>query len=163
MLWVFRKNAKLDTPGEPFYGTWEDPWCELRGHFVGHYLTALSLAVMSSNRNATLVSRLELYIKELKAVQVALNEDGYLSAFPSEHIDRVESLKGVWAPYYVIHKIMAGLIDAYSIGRLPLALDIVKGMADYFFKRSRAVVLSKGDEYWQATLRTEYGKYLDLP
>jgi DUF1680 family protein len=157
MLWVFRKNANLTTPGEPFYGTWEDPWCELRGHFVGHYLTALSLATMSSNFNATLVARLELYVTELKAVQDALKEDGYLSAFPSEHIDRVEALKGVWAPYYVLHKIMMGLIDAYTLGRIPLALDIVKGMAGYFFKRSKALVASKGEEYWQATLRTEYG------
>lgn len=45
MLWVFRKNAGLPTPGVPFYGTWEDPGCELRGHFVGHWLSAVSFVV----------------------------------------------------------------------------------------------------------------------
>ena len=158
MLYVFRKNANLSTLGaEPFHGTWEDPWCELRGHFVGHYLTALSYAVLGSNGNATLVSCLKLYIHELKVVQDALDEEGYLSAFPSEHIDRVENLKGVWAPYYVIHKIMCGLIDAYSLGKIPLALTIVRDMASYFYKRSKALVKAKGEEHWQATLRTEYG------
>lgn len=61
MLWAFRHNAGLPTPGIPFYGSWEDPGCELRGHFVGHYLTALSLVVMSSG-NTTARSRLDLYV-----------------------------------------------------------------------------------------------------
>ena len=36
---------------------------------------------------------------------------GYLSAFPEEFIDRVESQKRVWAPWYTLHKILAGLLD----------------------------------------------------
>lgn len=45
------------------------------------------------------------------AVVSALNEcqekmgTGYLSAFPSEHFDRLEAIQTVWAPYYVIHKV----------------------------------------------------------
>ena len=37
LLWTFRKQAGLPTPGEPC-GGWEAPNCEVRGHFVGHYL-----------------------------------------------------------------------------------------------------------------------------
>ena len=48
MLYAFRNNAGLPKPGIPFYGTWEDPGCELRGHFVGHYLTALAYAVVAT-------------------------------------------------------------------------------------------------------------------
>ena len=38
---------------------------------------------------------------------------GYLSAFPEELFDRVEARKSVWAPYYTLHKIMAGLLDVH--------------------------------------------------
>lgn len=44
LLWSFRKTAGLPTPGQPYIASWEDPGCELRGHFVGHYLSAVSLA-----------------------------------------------------------------------------------------------------------------------
>ena len=46
--------------------------------------------------NSTVRDRLSLYIDELYKVQEALKEEGYLSAFPSEHFDRAEALKGVW-------------------------------------------------------------------
>eukprot|EP00955_Chlamydomonas_euryale_P097025 365048-Chlamydomonas_euryale.AAC.18 len=48
LLYVFRANAGLPTPGVPFHGTWEDPHCELRGHFVGHYLSALAYVALST-------------------------------------------------------------------------------------------------------------------
>jgi len=34
LIWSFRKQAGLPTPGKP-YGGWESPDQELRGHFVG--------------------------------------------------------------------------------------------------------------------------------
>lgn len=34
LVWSFRKTAGLPAPGKA-YGGWEDPTCELRGHFVG--------------------------------------------------------------------------------------------------------------------------------
>ena len=40
---------------------------------------------------------------------------GYLSAFPEELFDRVETRQPVWAPYYTLHKIMAGLLDVYLL------------------------------------------------
>ena len=40
LLWTFRNNAGLPAPGNPFIGSWEDPGCEVRGQFLGHYLSA---------------------------------------------------------------------------------------------------------------------------
>ena len=40
LLLTFRKNADLLAPGNPFVGSWEDPACEVRGQFMGHYLSA---------------------------------------------------------------------------------------------------------------------------
>jgi len=160
MLLVFRRNADLPAPGVPFYGTWEDPGCELRGHFVGHYLSALSFVVMNTG-NVTARKRLDYMVSELGKVQEALG-DGYLSAFPSEHFDRVEALKGVWAPYYVIHKIMAGLLDAHALTGNTQAGTMVEAMAGYFLRRIDKVVVAKGEEYWQRTLDTEFGGMNDI-
>eukprot|EP00955_Chlamydomonas_euryale_P097026 365048-Chlamydomonas_euryale.AAC.19 len=52
--------------------------------------------------DANATSRLNYLIDELFKVQQAIGQDGYLSAFPDEHFDRVEDLQGVWAPYYVV-------------------------------------------------------------
>ncbi len=40
LLLTFRRNAGLPAPGDPFVGSWEDPACEVRGQFMGHYLSA---------------------------------------------------------------------------------------------------------------------------
>ena len=40
LLLTFRRNAGLPAPGDPFAGSWEDPACEVRGQFMGHYLSA---------------------------------------------------------------------------------------------------------------------------
>ena len=39
MLHTFRINAGLNSTAEPFSGSWEDPTCEVRGQFMGHYLS----------------------------------------------------------------------------------------------------------------------------
>ena len=40
LLWTFRNTAGLPAPGDPYTGSWEDPGCEVRGQFLGHYLSA---------------------------------------------------------------------------------------------------------------------------
>lgn len=40
LLLTFRRNAGLPAPGDAFAGSWEDPACEVRGQFMGHYLSA---------------------------------------------------------------------------------------------------------------------------
>ena len=54
---------------------------------------------------------------------------GYLSAFPESFIDRVEQGQPVWAPWYTLHKIMAGLLDAYQLAGNAQALDVLTNMA----------------------------------
>ena len=57
-------------------------------------------------------------VAELAKVQAAEAKKfhpGYLSAFPEEFFDRVEARQKVWAPYYTIHKIMAGLLDVSEL------------------------------------------------
>jgi len=95
-------------------------------------------------------------VSELSKVQATYG-DGYLSAFPKEHFDRLEALQPVWAPYYVIHKIMAGLIDQHTLVGTPQALDIVVKMASYFCGRIATVIREKGYEHWVQALDVEFG------
>lgn len=51
--------------------------------------------------DAELAKRMEFILSELKKVQDKLG-DGYLSAFPTEHFERLQKLQPVWAPFYVV-------------------------------------------------------------
>jgi DUF1680 family protein len=133
LLWAFRQNAGLPTPGEP-YGGWEAPTCEVRGHFIGHYLSGCAL-MWAYTGDDRFRERGSLMVAEFTKCQEALNS-GYLSAYPETFFDRLESLKDLpWAPYYTLHKIMAGLFDQYQYANNTQALEILKGMAGWLSKR----------------------------
>jgi uncharacterized protein len=106
----FRINAGLPAPGEPL-GGWEAPNCELRGHFVGHYMSACA-QMYAATGDGRYKEKGEAVVQALGLCQEKLS-GGYLSAFPETFIDRVEQRKQVWAPYYTLHKILAGLEDMY--------------------------------------------------
>jgi DUF1680 family protein len=55
----------------------------------------------------------------------------YLSAFPTTWWDRLERGERVWAPFYTIHKIMAGLFDMYRLAGNQQALHTLEGMATW--------------------------------
>ena len=117
LLHDFRVNAHLPTDAKP-YGGWEAPAVELRGHTVGHYLSACSL-MYASTGDVRFKARVNQLVAGLAECQNALatngSHPGYLSAFPESFIDRVENRKPVWAPWYTLHKIMAGLLDANQL------------------------------------------------
>jgi len=160
LLHTFRLNAGLPTTAKP-YGGWEAPGVELRGHSLGHYLTACAL-MYEATGDERLKARALGLVAELGKVQLALPSrgmnPGYLSAFPEELFDRVEARKGVWAPYYTLHKIMAGLLDVYRVTGDPAALEASKGMAAWVGLRAKGL----DDARWQAMLETEFGGMEDV-
>lgn len=134
MLHNFRVNAGIGSSAQPLDG-WEAPWIGLRGHFTGHYLSALSRLV-GRYGDPQLADRLNYMVNELEACQNALGDSGYLSAFSERDLDHVETyFTGVWAPYYTINKIMQGLLDAYVYAGNAKAYDMVLRMADYVHGR----------------------------
>ncbi|XP_058071736.1 uncharacterized protein LOC131220878 [Magnolia sinica] len=159
LVWSFRKTAGLETPGTP-YGGWESPSTELRGHFVGHYMSA-SAQMWASTYNDTLHEKMSAVISALHSCQKQLGT-GYLSAFPSELFDRFEAIKPVWAPYYTIHKIMAGLLDQYLFTNNTQALEMVVGMADYFNNRVQNVISKYSLERHWLSLNEETGGMNDV-
>jgi uncharacterized protein len=155
LLHTFRLNAGLPTSAKP-YGGWEAPDVELRGHSLGHYLTACAL-MYEATGDERLKARALSIVGELRKVQQALPSRGmhagYLSAFPEELFDRVEARQDVWAPYYTLHKIMAGLLDVHRATGDQTALETVKGVAAWVAFRAKRLT----DEQWQKMLETEFG------
>ncbi len=133
LLRNFRVNVKLPTDAKP-YGGWESPTTELRGHSLGHYLSALSL-MYASTGDAQFKQRVDHIVAELALCQSNSPEagfhEGYLSAFPESFIDRVEQGRQVWAPWYTLHKILAGLLDAHRLCGNEQALAVAEKMGDW--------------------------------
>jgi uncharacterized protein len=151
LLHTFRLTAGLPSSAEPL-GEWEKPDCELRGHFVGgHYLSACAMAFASS-RDEELKRNGDLMVAELAKCQVQ-HKNGYLSAFPQEEFDRLRDGVNVWAPFYTMHKIMAGHLDMYTLAGNEQALDTVEKMARWV--RGWADPLS--EQQMQRVLLMEYG------
>ncbi|HTL16088.1 MAG TPA: beta-L-arabinofuranosidase domain-containing protein, partial [Patescibacteria group bacterium] len=150
LLHNFRVNAGLPSTAKPL-GGWEAPDCELRGHFVGHYLSACAL-MYASTGDKRLKEKGEAVVAGLAECQAKLGS-GYLSAYPESFIDRVEKRVPVWAPYYTLHKIFAGLQDMYVYCDNQQALDMAKKFGDWAIARNARLT----DEQMQAMLQTEHG------
>ena len=151
LLHSFRVTAGISSSATPYKG-WEDPACELRGHFAGgHFLSAVALASATSG-NEVLKRKGDELVSGLAQCQRKIGTR-YLSAYPADLFEHLVQGKPVWAPFYTYHKIVAGLLDMYILAGNSEALQIAEGMAewagDYFSGISA--------EQRQRMLRTEYG------
>jgi DUF1680 family protein len=131
LLYTFRANAGLPTGAAKPLGGWEQPEngqrsSELRGHFMGHYLSAVAQLAASGDQEAQ--ARGDYIVAELARCQAKLGGK-YLSAYPATWFDRLGKGERVWAPFYTIHKIMAGLYDMYRLGGNRQALRTLEAMA----------------------------------
>jgi DUF1680 family protein len=151
LLHNFRVNAGLPSPAEPL-GNWEKPASELRGHLTGHYLSACALMAASTG-DERFSERAALLVRELAQCQAALGPSGYLSAFPESFFDRLEKGEKVWAPYYTLHKIFAGLLDAHTLCGSTQALGVASALGDWVVGRTGKL----SDEQLQRALDTEHG------
>ncbi len=164
LLHRFHSNAGLPTKGE-VYGGWESEG--LSGHTLGHYLSACAM-VYAGTGNSEFKARVEYITNELARCQAA-RKTGYVGAIPNEDsifskVARGEiqssgfDLNGGWSPWYTVHKMMAGLVDAYLYCGNAKALTVVKGMADW----TGHVVGHLTDEQRLRMLNCEYGGMNDV-
>jgi DUF1680 family protein len=155
LLHTFRTNVDIASSAQPC-GGWESPDTELRGHSTGHLLSGLAQAYANTG-NAAYKTKGDYIVTALAACQAASPNRGYragyLSAFPENFFDRLEAGQTVWAPYYTIHKIMAGLLDQYLLAGNSQALTVVTNMAGWVKARTDRLSTST----MQNVLRTEFG------
>ena len=128
LLHMFRVTAGLPSTAAPL-GGWEAPDNELRGHFTGHYMSACAL-LWAQTGDQTIRERGVHVASELARCQAAIGS-GYVSAFPEELFDRLRAGQPAWAPFYTLHKIMAGLLDTATLSTDQAALDTLLKMANW--------------------------------
>ena len=138
LLFFFRRLANVPQPRPDLtpYGGWESQGSGLRGEFAGHYLHAAAAAAVATS-DALLRSRCEYVVRVLAECQEAMG-DGYLSAFPQSEFATVEDFKSrsPWVPYYVMHKLLAGLITTYELLGDATAIRVAERLAGHL--RARA-------------------------
>ncbi|MGH9543115.1 MAG: glycoside hydrolase family 127 protein [Terriglobales bacterium] len=148
---MFRVTAGLPSSAQPL-GGWEAPDVELRGHFSGgHFLSACALQYAGAGDDEV-KQRGDQLVAMLADCQKA-HPDGYLSAFPESFFDRLRDGQGVWAPFYTIHKIMAGHLDMYVHCGNQQALETCEKMAGWVAHWTGPL----SDAHMQRVLGTEYG------
>jgi len=88
---------------------------------------------------------------------------GFLSAYPETQFMRLEEFatyggsQGIWAPYYTLHKIMAGLIDAHTHTGNQHALEVLEGIGDWVYSRLAPLRQEQLDRMWNIYIAGEYG------
>lgn len=159
LLAPYLKEAGL-TPKAANYTNWENTG--LDGHIGGHYLSALSY-MYASTGDARMMERLEYALSELKRCQEAVGS-GYLCGAPGGkrifkeikegHIQASGfGLNNGWVPLYNIHKIYAGLRDAYVQAGKEEAKEMLVKLTDWMVD----VVANLREEQLQDMLRSEHG------
>ncbi|WP_297091374.1 glycoside hydrolase family 127 protein [uncultured Draconibacterium sp.] len=158
LLHSFRTNAGVYAGLEGGYDSveklagWESLDCELRGHTTGHILSGLAMLYASTGYEKYKL-KADSLVEGLAEVQAALGDEGYLSAYPENLINRNIAGQRVWAPWYTLHKIYSGLIDQYLYCDNEQALDIVKKMGNWAYHKLQAV----SPEQRKVMIRNEFG------
>ncbi|WP_437397998.1 beta-L-arabinofuranosidase domain-containing protein [Flagellimonas lutimaris] len=90
--------------------------------------------------------------------------EGFISAYPPDQFIMLE--KGatygtqptqIWAPYYTLHKILAGLMDVYEVSGNEKALNIAKGMGDWVYARLSQLPTDTLISMWNTYIAGEFG------
>ena len=159
LLAPYLKEAGLTPKGKPYPN-----WDGLDGHVGGHYLTALAINAATGSKECQ--QRMDYFISELQACADANARNhpewgkGYVGGVPQSARIWSAYKKGdfgpyrsAWVPYYNIHKMYAGLRDAWVYCGNEQARQLFLGFCDW------AIELTAGltEEQMQQTLDTEHG------
>ena len=175
LLYNFRDNANLDKQNATRYGGWESSL--IAGHSVGHYMTAVAQAYAnggtSKKQKEDLKWILDGLIDGLKECQDetyvsgrttgakegflwganATNKTNVEFQFDNVEANKADIFSQAWVPWYTMHKILAGLIDVYTLTGNKTALEIASNLGDWVYNR-----VSKWSEATRKTvLSIEYG------
>ena len=159
MLAPYRKEAGLQ-PRKPSYPNWDG----LDGHVGGHYLTALAINAATGNEECR--KRMEYMISELQLVLDANNQrheawcHNYIGGVPNSAKMWTAFSKGdfgpyfgTWAPFYNIHKMYAGLRDAWLYCGNEQAKNLFLKFCDWAVDITRDL----NDEQMERMLGNEHG------
>ena len=160
MLAPYRKEAGLEMKAKPYPN-----WDGLDGHIAGHYLSAMAMNYAATGMEECR-ERMEYMLSELKEVHAAHTKNhpdwgtDYIGGFPKSDELWTSFKKGefgiyfaAWAPFYNIHKMYAGLRDAWVYCGYEDARDMFLAFADWAI----ALTADFTQEQMQAMMRNEQG------
>ena len=166
LLFNFRATAGLpNTKAKISYGGWENT--RIGGHTMGHYLAAAAQAIARGYGECkgvggiTLQERFDYLIYGLAECQEATGTGFIFGATmddpskPERQFDLLEEGKpaDTWVPWYTVHKIINGLVEANKSAGSKKALEIGFKFCEWIYNRT-----SRWDDEMQArVLATEYG------
>ena len=159
LLAPYLKGAGL-TPKADNYTNWENTG--LDGHIGGHYLSALSY-MYAATGNKEIEARMDYFLTELQRCQNAAG-NGYLGGVPNPKQIWGDIAKGDiraasfglndrWVPLYNIHKIYAGLRDAWLLAGRQQARKMLVRLTDWMIQE----VSQLSDAQIQQMLVSEHG------
>jgi len=159
LLHRFRLFAGL-TPKAPIYGGWESE--TLSGHTLGHYLSACAMYYAATG-DQRFKEKTDYVVNELVLCQAA-RKTGYVGSIPREDSvwndvskGNIRSagfdLNGLWSPWYTLHKVFSGLLDAYLYAGNEKAKEVVIKFSDW----ADQVTAGLNDEQLQKMLACEFG------
>ncbi|MDX2046996.1 MAG: glycoside hydrolase family 127 protein, partial [Chitinophagaceae bacterium] len=159
LLHRFHKHAGLPVK-DSVYGGWEV--MGISGHTLGHYLSACAM-MYASTGNKEFKNRCDYIVDELRKCQLA-RKTGYIGGIPNEdtvfaQVKRGDirsagfDLNGSWVPWYTLHKVLAGLLDAYLYCDNKKALTIATDAADW----TGTIVNGLNEEQRLKMLNCEHG------
>jgi uncharacterized protein len=89
---------------------------------------------------------------------------GFISAYPPDQFIMLEQgatygtqNNQIWAPYYTLHKILAGLLDCYEVGGNRKALEIASNMGSWVYARLKVLPIRTRINMWNRYIAGEYG------
>ncbi|HPW63484.1 MAG TPA: glycoside hydrolase family 127 protein [Cyclobacteriaceae bacterium] len=159
LLHRFRLFAGL-TPKAPIYTGWESE--TLSGHTLGHYLSACAMYYAATG-DVRFKEKTDYVVDELSLCQSA-RKTGYVGSIPREDSVWNEvskgnirsagfDLNGLWSPWYTLHKVFSGLLDAYLYANNEKAKEVVIKFADW----ADHITAGLNDEQLQKMLACEFG------
>jgi len=166
---MVNKDGRLDGS----YWGWESPNCQLRGHFLGHYLSACAYMYAETDDEG-MRQRAAQIVDELAECQ-RMNGGEWVGSIPEKYLYLMADGENIWSPQYTLHKTLMGLYDVYKIAGVRKAFDVLDKAADWFHRwtqeltqKGKASSIYGGEtsgmlEIWAAMYgETQNPKYRDL-
>ena len=138
------------------HGGWEFPLCELRGHFLGHWLSAAAMHYEATGDKLVL-AKAEQIVDILAKCQEE-NGGKWAGSIPEKYMTWISIGKKVWAPQYTVHKTFMGLLDMAQKAGYTKALDVAVHFAEWFYEWSGRF----SREHFQKILDVETGGMLEI-
>lgn len=141
---LLEAGVRIDDPSEALHQGWEAPHYQLRGHFAGHWLSAVE-HYAALDKDPMMAARGREAVKQLHQCQ-ALNGGQWVASIPEEYFDILAEGRPIWSPQYTVHKTMMGLLDAYRYSGDAEALEVLEKSAQWFDDWSnRMIAEGRGD------------------